>query len=153
MVAPVAENRRARFDYAVSEEFEAGLVLTGPEVRAMRSGRANIAEAYVSPEGGELWLVNSSIEAVGGAVPGFGAAYEPRRRRKLLLGRREIARISEEVSRGGMTAVPLSLYWNERGIAKIRIAVARGRKAHDKREAVKQREWKREKSRLMSGSR
>ncbi len=141
-----AENRKARFSYEVLDTLEAGLVLTGTEVKALRGGHANIAESYASVEGGEIWLINSY-------VPEYLQAnrfnHEPRRRRKLLLNKREMARLSQSVEREGMTLVPLKIYFNDRGRAKLQLAVARGRKLHDKRQAVKQRDWGREKARLL----
>ncbi|MEM8749510.1 MAG: SsrA-binding protein SmpB [Pseudomonadota bacterium] len=142
----IAENRKARYNFAIDDTFEAGLVLTGTEVKSLRNGKANIAESYVSHEGGELWLINSH-------VPEYLQAnrfnHEPRRRRKLLMSAREIARLSQAVARDGMTIVPLKLYFNERGRAKLEVALAKGKKVHDKRETEKRRDWNREKSRLL----
>jgi SsrA-binding protein len=142
----VAENRRARFDYEVLDTLEAGLMLTGTEVKSLRTGKAQITDSYVSPEGGELWLIN-------GYIPEYGKAnrfnHEERRRRKLLVSRKELNRLTAGVERGGNTIVPLKLYFNERGMAKILIGLAKGRKAHDKRDVQKQRDWNREKSRIM----
>ena len=142
----VAENRRARHDYDIIETFEAGLVLVGTEVKSLREGRANIAEAYVSPEGGELWLINADIPEYR-----FGNInnHEPRRKRKLLMHKREIKHLTDEVQRRGMTIVPLKMYFNGKGIVKLLIGLARGRKKHDKREAVKRRDWERQKARLL----
>ena len=145
----IAENRKARFNYAVEDTFEAGLVLTGSEVKALRAGRANIAEAYVGAEGGELWLVNAHVDLLLGTKMGTLGGHEPRRKRKLLMRKREIVKIAGEVQKGGMTAVPLSLYFNGRGLAKLRIGLAKGKKLHDKRETQKQRDWQRQKSRLL----
>jgi SsrA-binding protein len=146
----IAENRKARYDYAIGETFEAGVVLTGSEVKALRQGRANIAEAYVSVEGDGVWLVNASIEIVPGTAQGrLAAPHEPRRPRRLLVHKREAARIAEAVQRSGMTAVALSLYWGGRGLAKVAVALAKGKRQYDKRQAVREREWGREKARLL----
>lgn len=142
----VSENRRARRDYQIEDVVEAGLVLTGTEVKALREGRATIAEAYAAPEDDGIYLINATI-------PEYSAGnrenHEPKRRRKLLLRAREIARLTQAVERKGYTLAPLRLYFNARGIAKIEIGLALGRKAHDKREAVKARDWSRAKQRLM----
>jgi SsrA-binding protein len=142
----VAENRRARFDYEVLDTLEAGLVLTGTEVKSLRTGKAQITDSYASPEDGELWLINAYI-------PEYGKAnrfnHEERRKRKLLVSRKELDRLRAGVERGGNTIVPLKLYFNERGVAKLLIGLAKGRKAHDKRDVQKERDWNREKSRLM----
>jgi SsrA-binding protein len=140
----VADNRRARFDYEIVDTFQAGIVLTGTEVKSLRNNKVTLGEAYASVENGELWLINSYI-------PEFLQAnrfnHEPRRRRKLLVKRREIDGLFRSISRDGMTIVPLKLYF-EKGRAKIDIAVARGRKTHDKRQAIKDRDWQRSKARL-----
>ena len=142
----IAENRRARYDYFIEESVEAGLVLTGSEVKSLRLGRANIAESYASAEGGGLVLINAYI-------PEYAAAsrfnHEPRRPRRLLLHRKEIGRLAGAVNREGRTLIPMRLYWDEKGRAKLEIAVAKGKKAHDKREAQAERDWGREKARLM----
>lgn len=142
----VAENRKARFNYEVVDTFEAGLVLTGTEVKALREGKANIAESYANEEGGEMWLINSH-------VPEYLKAnrfnHEPRRRRKVLLKAREIARLGQAVQRDGMTLVPLKIYFNDKGRAKLLLALARGKKLHDKRQTQKDRDWNRQKSRLL----
>ncbi|WP_296820202.1 SsrA-binding protein SmpB [Brevundimonas sp.] len=142
----IAENRRARFDYFLEESFEAGLALTGTEVKSLRSGRANIAESYAAVEGRELMLVNADI-------PTYGQAnrfnHEPRRPRKLLMRRRQIDKLIGAVQREGRTLVPVKLYFNERGLAKLEVALAKGKKAHDKREASAERDWQRDKARLM----
>lgn len=143
----VAENRKARHEYFISDTYEAGLQLTGTEVKSLRKGQANIAESYASAEDGGLWLVNAYIPEYPGAGPFF--QHEPRRRRKLLLHKREIHKLSLAVERKGMTIVPLELYFNPRGIAKLKLAVAEGKKLHDKREDAKKRDWDREKARLM----
>lgn len=142
----VAENRRARFDYAIEDSLEAGIQLVGTEVKSLRSGRANIAESYASAEQGELWLVNATIPEY---PPAGQFNHEPRRRRKLLVRGRELRRLVVAVEREGRTIAPLKLYFNDRGIAKVEIALAKGKKAHDKREATKDREWKRQQSRLL----
>jgi len=142
----IAENRKARYNYAIDDTFEAGLMLTGTEVKSLRNGKANIAESYVSHEGGELWLINCNVPEY---VQANRFNHEPRRHRKLLMSRREIDRLSQAVARDGMTIVPLKLYFNDRGIAKLQIALAKGKKLHDKRETEKRRDWNREKSRLL----
>ena len=142
----VAVNRRARFDYEIEETFEAGIQLVGTEVKSLRAGKANIAESYVSPEDSEVYLINADI-------PIYTAAnrfnHEPKRKRKLLVHGREIARIAQAIERQGRTAIPLKLYFNDRGIAKLEIGIAKGRKTVDKRHAVKERDWNRDKQRLM----
>ena len=142
----IADNRKARHNYEFVETLEAGLVLTGTEVKSLRNGKANIAESYASEEGGEIWLINSYIPEY---LEGNRNNHEPRRKRKLLLNKREMARLSQAVARDGMTIVPNRLYFNERGRAKLQIALAKGRKAHDKREVSKERDWNREKGRLL----
>lgn len=142
----VAVNRRARYDYEIGEIFEAGLQLTGTEVKSLRAGHANIAEAYVSPERGGLWLINADFPPYEG---GNRFNHEPRRHRKLLLHRREIAKLSGAVQREGRTIIPLRLYFNERGLAKLQIGLAKGKKTIDKREDKKQRDWNRAKQRLL----
>jgi SsrA-binding protein len=143
----VAENRKARFNYEIGDTFEAGIALTGSEVKSLRSGKATIAESYADARGGELWLVNANIPEYLQAGPFNNHA--PKRPRRLLLHQREIERLAGAVEREGMTVVPLKLYFNERGRAKVEIAVARGKKLHDKRETLKKRSWDREKSRLL----
>jgi len=142
----VAENRKARRNYDVEETFEAGIALVGSEVKSLRSGKANIAEAYATGDDGEIYLINANIPEYAQAARNN---HEPRRRRKLLLHKREIDRLIGAVQRQGMTIVPLRLYFNDRGIAKLRIGLARGRKIHDKREVEKKRDWERQKARLM----
>ena len=142
----VAENRKARYNYAIEDTLEAGLVLQGTEVKSLRTGKAQIAESYASFEDDEMWLINGYIPEY---TQGNRNNHEPRRRRKLLLSRREISRLSQGVARDGMTIVPLKLYFNERGRAKLELALAKGKKVHDKRETEKRRDWNREKSRLM----
>jgi SsrA-binding protein len=142
----IAENRRARFDYFLEQTFEAGLSLTGSEVKSLRNGRANIAESYAAVEGDQIVLVNADI-------PPYAQAnrfnHEPRRPRKLLLHRKEIERLIGAVQREGRTIVPTRLYWSDKGMAKLEIALAKGKKAHDKREATAERDWQRDKARLM----
>ena len=142
----VAENRRARYDYYIEQVFEAGIALTGTEVKALRGGEGSIAESYAAVEGEEVWLINSHIPEYS---HGNRMNHEPRRRRKLLLKGREIAKLHGAITRQGLTLVPLSIYFNSNGRAKVELAVARGKKAHDKRETIKERDWKREQSRLM----
>jgi SsrA-binding protein len=142
----VAENRRARFDYHLDETFDAGVVLVGSEVKSLRDGRASIQDAYAAEQGGEIWLINSHIPEYHGANR-FN--HEPRRQRKLLLKRKEIGKLIGSLKRGGVTLVPLTIYFNDRGRAKVKIALARGKKLHDKREASKERDWKREQHRLL----
>jgi len=142
----IAENRRARFDYFLEQTFEAGLSLTGSEVKSLRNGRANIAESYAAVEGDQIMLVNADI-------PPYTQAnrfnHEPRRPRKLLLHRKEIERLIGAVQREGRTLVPTKLYWNDKGLAKLELALAKGKKLHDKRETEAERDWKRDKARLM----
>ena len=142
----VAENRKARFSYEVLDTYEAGLALTGTEVKSLREGKANIQESYASVEGGEIWLINSYLPEY---LQGNRFNHEPRRRRKLLLNKREMARLAQGVWREGMTMVPLKIYFNERGRAKLLLGLARGKKLHDKRETEKERDWGREKARLL----
>lgn len=142
----IAENRRARYDYFIEESLEAGLMLTGTEVKSLRLGRANIAESYASAEGGGLVLINSYIPEY---PPAARFNHEPRRPRKLLLHRKEIGRLAGAVQREGRTLIPMRLYWDAKGRAKLEIAIAKGKKAHDKREAEATRDWQRDKARLM----
>lgn len=142
----VADNRRARFDYAVDEVFEAGIMLTGTEVKSLRFGDGSIGDSYAEVKDGEVWLVNSH-------VPEFSHGnrfnHEPRRPRKLLLNARQIKKLHGAVARDGMTLVPLTVYFNARGRAKVELALAKGRKAHDKRDHIKEREWKRDAARIL----
>ncbi|MAY63743.1 MAG: SsrA-binding protein [Rhizobiales bacterium] len=142
----VAENRKARFNYEIQETFEAGLELTGTEVKSLREGAANIAESYASYEDGEMWLINSYLPEY---LQGNRFNHDPRRRRKLLLKAREIARLSDAVARDGMTLIPLKIYFNSRGMAKLLLALGKGKKLHDKRETEKKRDWNRQKARLI----
>ncbi len=141
-----AINRRARFNYEIGQTYEAGIALAGTEVKSLREGRANIADAYAGERNGELWLYNAYIPEY---LQANRFNHETRRPRKLLLHRREIGRLIGAVDREGMTVVPLRIYFNDRGRAKVEVAVARGKKLHDKRETSKQRDWGREKARLM----
>ncbi|GIX20391.1 SsrA-binding protein SmpB [Erythrobacter cryptus] len=142
----VAENRRARFDYHVEDVLEAGLMLQGTEVKALRAGEASIAESYAEVRDGEVWLVNANIPEYS---HGNRLNHEPRRPRKLLLHAREVNRLLGAVERKGMTLVPLSIYFNRTGRAKVELALAKGKQTHDKRAAIKERDWKRDKARLM----
>ena len=142
----VAENRKARFNYEIIDTYEAGLVLMGTEVKALREGKANIAESYASDEGGEIWLINSYLPEY---LQANRFNHEPRRRRKLLLSGREIHRLRSAINREGMTLIPLKIYFNDRGRAKMELALAKGKKLHDKRESEKERDWNRQKSRLL----
>ena len=142
----VADNRRARFNYAIGDTFEAGIALTGTEVKSLRVGKATIAESFAGSRDGELWLYNTNIPEY---LQASRFNHAPKRPRKLLLHKREIAKLLIAVEREGMTIVPLKLYFNEKGRAKIELAVARGKKLHDKRETEKKRSWDREKGRLL----
>ncbi|MEQ8405342.1 MAG: SsrA-binding protein SmpB [Oceanicaulis sp.] len=142
----VAVNRRARFDYEIEETFEAGIQLVGTEVKTLRDGKANIAEAYVSPERGEIFLINADFPPYG---HGNRFNHEPRRHRKLLLHKKEVNKLAGSVNREGRTIVPLRLYFNDRGIAKLQIGLAKGKKTVDKRETIKQRDWNRQKQRIL----
>ena len=141
-----AVNRRARFDYELGQTFEAGIALTGTEVKSLRGGRSTIGEAYAGEKNGEIWLYNAYIPEY---LKANRFNHETRRPRKLLLHKREIGRLSSAVQREGMTIVPLKIFFNDRGRAKVELAVARGKKAPDKREAEKARDWNRDKARLM----
>jgi SsrA-binding protein len=142
----IAQNRRARHDYFIDETLEAGIVLTGSEVKSLRAGRASLNEAYAGPMEGELYLFNAHI-------PEYKAAnrfnHEPKRPRKLLVRKSELNKLLGAVQRRGVTLVPLSVYFNRRGLAKLSLGVARGKRQHDKREDVKRRDWQREKQRLL----
>ena len=141
-----AQNRKARHNYQIEDSLEAGLVLRGSEVKALREGRANIAESYAKPENGEIWLINAHI-------PEYSQAgqfnHEPRRPRKLLLKKREASKLIGATDRDGMALIPLKLYFNARGIAKLEIGLGKGKKDYDKRETQKKRDWDRQKARLM----
>ncbi|VAV95420.1 tmRNA-binding protein SmpB [hydrothermal vent metagenome] len=142
----IADNRRARYDYHVEEVFEAGIMLVGTEVKALREGRASIAESYVSLENGVLALINANIPIF---APANRFNHEPTRPRKLLLHAREVAKLTMAIERKGQTIVPLKLYFNKRGLVKLEIAISTGKKTHDKRNTIKDRDWKRDQSRLM----
>ena len=142
----VAENRRARFDYHIEDTVEAGIALTGTEVKSLRFGEGSIAESYAEVKNGEVWLINSN-------VPEFSHGnrynHEPKRPRKLLLHAREVDRFTGAVERKGMTLVPLSVYFNGKGRAKVELALAKGKNVADKRATIKDRDWKREQARIM----
>jgi SsrA-binding protein len=142
----IADNRKARYAYAIDETLEAGIMLVGSEVKSLRGGKSTISESYAHAKDGELWLVNSYI-------PEYTQAsrfnHEPKRSRKLLVHKREAARLAAAIQREGMTLIPLKLYFNAKGRAKIELGVAKGKKLHDKRETEKQRDWQRDKARLM----
>jgi SsrA-binding protein len=141
-----AINRRARFNYEIGQTFEAGIALTGTEVKSLRDGKSNIADSFATEKDGELWLYNAYIPEY---LQANRFNHQPRRARKLLLHRREVNRLVGAVQRDGMTIVPLKIYFNDRGRAKVEIALARGKKLHDKRETEKRRDWDREKGRLL----
>jgi len=142
----VADNRSARFHYSLGEKIEAGIMLTGTEVKSLRLGRTNLQDAYVGPKGDEIYLYNAHIPEY---LQANRFNHEMRRPRKLLLHRKQISRLLVSIQREGMTIVPLKLYFNERGMAKCEISVAEGKKLHDKRQASKERDWNREKARLL----
>lgn len=141
-----ADNRRARHDYFLDEKYEAGIQLQGTEVKSLRTGRANLADAHAGERDGEIWLYNAYIPEYAG---GNRFNHEPRRPRKLLLHKREISKLIGSIKRGGYTLIPLSIYFNQRGMAKVEVALARGKKMHDKRASEKERDWKREQGRVM----
>ncbi|HEY0650314.1 SsrA-binding protein SmpB, partial [Phenylobacterium sp.] len=138
----IAENRRARFDYFLEQTFEAGIALTGSEVKSLRNGKANIAESYAAVEGKQIVLVNADIPPYAQAGPHFN--HEPRRHRKLLLKRKEIDKLIGAVQREGRTIIPTKLYWNDKGLAKIELSLAKGKNTHDKRETTAARDWQRD---------
>ncbi|MDG1471094.1 SsrA-binding protein SmpB [Pseudosulfitobacter sp. SM2401] len=142
----IAENRRARFDYAISDDIECGIILEGSEVKSMRVGGTNIAESYAAVEDGELWLVNSYIAPYRGART---FKHVERRRRKLLVSRKQMSDLWTATQRKGMTLVPIVMYFNHRGLAKIKLGIAKGKQNHDKRANEAKRDWSRQKSRLM----
>jgi SsrA-binding protein len=142
----VADNRKARFNYEIGEVFEAGIALTGTEVKSLRQGRATIAESYADARGGEIWLINANIPEY---LQASRFNHAPKRARKLLLHKRQIGKLESAVEREGMTLVPLRMYFNEKGRAKVEIALARGKKLHDKRETERKRSWERERGRLL----
>jgi SsrA-binding protein len=143
-----AENRKARHNYFIEDNLEAGIVLEGTEVKSLREGKANIAESYATVEGAELWLINSYIPPYSQARSA-ALAHDPRRRRKLLVHKRELAKLWQAIGREGMTLVPLKLFFNEKGLAKLELGIAKGKKMGDKRETEKKRDWARDKARLM----
>jgi len=142
----IAENRRARFDYAIEDTFEAGIVLVGTEVKALREGQANIAESYAAIENQELMLINANIPIY---APASQFNHLPTRPRKLLLKRKEISKLWNETQRKGRTIVPLKMYFNDKGMVKVLIGIATGKDNRDKRDTVKKRDWQRDKSRIM----
>jgi len=142
----VADNRKARFNYEIGETFEAGIALTGSEVKSLRAGKATIAESYADTRAGEVWLVNANIPEY---LQAGRFNHAPKRPRKLLLHKRQIGKMSGAVERDGMTIVPLKLYFNDKGRAKVELAIARGKKLHDKRETERKRSWDRERGRLL----
>jgi SsrA-binding protein len=142
----VADNRRARFNYEIGQVFEAGITLVGTEVKALREGRANIADSYAGETGGEMWLYNAYIPEY---LQANRFNHEEKRPRKLLVSRKDLAKLSEGVERAGNTIVPLKLYFNDRGIAKLLIGLAKGKKSFDKRETERKRDWNREKGRIL----
>ncbi|MEM7488108.1 MAG: SsrA-binding protein SmpB [Pseudomonadota bacterium] len=142
----IAENRRARYDYAIEDDLECGIVLEGSEVKSLREGGANIAESYATVDDGELWLVNGYIAPYAQAKT-FG--HEERRRRKLLASRRELSKLWNASAREGYTLVPLVLYFNHRGMVKLKIGIGKGKKTTDKRDSMAKRDWQRQKARLM----
>ncbi len=146
VTGPVAENRRARYDYEILDTLEAGIVLTGTEVKSLRLGKAQITESYASPERGELWLINAHIPEY---LQANRFNHEEKRPRKLLVSGKQLAKLSQDVERAGNTIVPLKLYFNDQGRAKLLIGVGKGKKSYDKRETEKNRDWNREKARLM----
>jgi len=146
----IAENRRARFDYAIEDDIECGILLEGSEVKSMRAGGSNIAESYATVEEGELWLVNSYVAPYIQAKT-FG--HEERRRRKLLVSRKELANLWNATQRKGMTLVPIVMYFNHKGLAKLKIGIAKGKKNVDKRETQAKRDWSRQKQRLLKDNR
>lgn len=143
----VAINRRAKFDYQISETIEAGIMLTGTEVKSLRLGKANIGQCYAGEENGEIWLFGAQIDEYEQA--GRHLQHEPRRNRKLLLKQKEIKKLTGRLDREGMTLVPMSLYFNSRGVAKLKLGLAKGKKQHEKRDAIKDRDWKRNQSRIL----
>ena len=145
-IKTVAENRKARHNYFIEDDLEAGIVLEGSEVKSLREGKANIAESYAAVENGELWLINGYIPAYAHAKT-FG--HDERRRRKLLVSRRELSKLWQGTAREGMTLVPLRLYFNEKGLAKLKLGIAKGKKTTDKRATEAKRDWNRQKARLM----
>lgn len=144
----VADNRKARFNYAIDDTVEAGIALSGTEVKSLRNGKATIAESYADARAGEIWLVNANIPEY---LQANRFNHAPKRPRKLLLHKRQINKLIGAIEREGMTLIPLKLYFNARGRAKVELALAKGKKLHDKRETEKERDWNRQKSRLLKG--
>ncbi|HKK97670.1 MAG TPA: SsrA-binding protein SmpB [Marivita sp.] len=144
----IADNRRARFDYAIDDDIEVGIVLQGSEVKSLRENSGNITECYAAVEDGELWLVNSYIAPYNRAM----FPHEERRRRKLLVSRKELSRLWNETQRKGMTLVPMVMYFNHKGMVKLKIGIAKGKKNHDKRETAAKRDWGRQKQRLLKNA-
>lgn len=142
----IAENRKARYNYAIEDDLECGIILEGSEVKSLRAGSGNIAESYASVENAELWLINSYI---GPYEQAKTFSHEARRRRKLLVGRRELSKLWSATSREGMTLVPLVMYFNHKGVVKLKIGIAKGKKTTDKRETERKRDWQRQKARLL----
>lgn len=142
----IAENRRARFDYAIQDDIECGIILMGSEVKSLRTGQSNIAESYASVEKGELWLTNAYIAPYD---PARTWGHEERRRRKLLVKQKQLARLWSATQREGMTIVPLVMYFNDKGRVKIKVAIAKGKQLHDKRATEAERDWNRQKQRLL----
>ena len=142
----VAENRKARFNYSIEDTVEAGIVLTGTEVKSVRGGKTTIAESYADAKNGEIWLVNANIPEY---LQANRFNHEPKRLRKLLLHKKEINRLAGAIEREGMTLIPLKMYFNERGMIKLQLGLAKGKKLHDKRDTEKKRDWEREKGRLL----
>lgn len=143
----VADNREARYQYALEDTFEAGIMLTGTEVKSLRHGHGSIKEAYVGPKNGEIWMFNANIPVYAQASPQM--QHEPTRARKLLLHKREVHKLLGAVSREGYTIIPTKLYFDSRGMVKLEIALAKGKKLHDKRETEKRRDWNKQKQRLL----
>ncbi|MBY0382269.1 MAG: SsrA-binding protein SmpB [Xanthobacteraceae bacterium] len=146
LIKVVAENRKARFNYAIEETVEAGVMLTGTEVKSARNGKSTIAESYADSKNGEIWLVNANIPEY---LQANRFNHEPRRSRKLLLHKRQINKLIGAIEREGMTLIPLKMYFNEQGRLKLELALAKGKKLHDKRDTEKKRDWSREKGRLL----
>jgi SsrA-binding protein len=142
----VSFNRKARFEYTIEEEFEAGIVLTGTEVKSLRAGKANIAEAYAGAKADEIWLFNATIAEYAG---GNRFNHEPRRDRKLLLHKKQVKKLIGRLKTKGVTLVPLSLYFNSRGMAKLKLGLGIGKKLYEKRDSIKKRDWQRDKARIM----
>lgn len=145
---PTILNRKARFEYKIDDTFEAGIVLTGTEVKSLRAGKASIQESYAAVHDEELWLINATIESY---KQGNRFNHEPKRKRKLLLKKREIQKMIGALKTKGVTMIPLKLYFNDRGFAKLQLGIATGKKQHEKRETIKERDWKREQGRILKG--